>query len=71
MTLKSVPERGADNAVYFQLAVLIFIWASNWPLTKTILGDISAIAFTTIRFAISVFVLVGIVYLVKEPLLPL
>jgi drug/metabolite transporter (DMT)-like permease len=70
MTLKSVPERGADNAVYFQLAVLIFIWASNWPLTKTILGDISAIAFTTIRFAISVFVLVGIVYLVKEPLLP-
>jgi drug/metabolite transporter (DMT)-like permease len=66
-----MPQRGPNNAVYFQLAALIFIWASNWPLTKTILGDISAVAFATIRFIVSAFVLAGIVLLVKEPLVPL
>jgi drug/metabolite transporter (DMT)-like permease len=71
MTNQALPRRGTNNAVYLQLAVLILIWAANWPLTKTILGDISAVAFATIRFIVSVFVLAGIVLLVKEPLAPL
>jgi drug/metabolite transporter (DMT)-like permease len=73
MTTKpeALPQRGTHQTNYLQLALLIFIWASNWPLTKTILGDISAVGFTTVRFILSVPVLVGIVLLVKEPLLPL
>lgn len=63
-------QHGPQKTIYLQLAVLIFIWASNWPLTKTILGDISAVAFTTIRFILAVPVLAGIVLFMKEPLLP-
>lgn len=68
---EALPKSGAPQTIYFQLAVLIFIWASNWPLTKTILGNISAVGFTTIRFILSVPVLAGIVLLAREPMLPL
>jgi len=71
MTSQALPRRETPNIVYLQLAVLIFVWASNWPLTKTVLGDISAVAFTTVRFIGSMFLLAGIVLCVKEPLLPL
>jgi drug/metabolite transporter (DMT)-like permease len=66
----SLEKHRVPKAVYIELAILVIIWAANWPLTKAVLPDMSPVLFTTLRFIGAALIMAILALPMRQPLLP-
>jgi drug/metabolite transporter (DMT)-like permease len=72
MLTKSAPpdEPQVLPSVYVQLGLAVLIWAANWAMTKSVLGNISSVSFVAYRFLTAAPFMAVVTIFMRGSLLP-
>jgi drug/metabolite transporter (DMT)-like permease len=64
------PATHVPPIAFMYLAIIVLVWASNWPLMKLVLGQLPPLKFVLLRLACSLVLIAPALLAARQPLLP-